>query len=204
MASALFGVDYRVRWPDYQSVATPPAGVPANMMMETRTDTSVLGLDVVPRGSASAPAFAIPDTLAVKVSITRDSWRLTSLSAAPGRKQVWLIKHEQGHYDIDALLARDFYQRVRSLMDLTFANASDAWGQLRDHRAATIGRADALNHDYDTDTQNSQNGDEQWTWWCAIERARQLHRSPLERGRDGHLLKMELVDALSGFGLATK
>ena len=73
------------------------------MMMETRTDTSVLGLDVVPRGSASAPAFAIPDTLAVKVSITRDSWRLTSLSAAPGRKQVWLIKHEQGHYDIDAL-----------------------------------------------------------------------------------------------------
>ena len=84
--------------------------------------------------------FAIPDTLAVKVSITRDSWRLTSLSAAPGRKQVWLIKHEQGHYDIDALLARDFYQRVRSLTDLTFANASDAWGQLRDHRAATIGR----------------------------------------------------------------
>src|SRR5689334_4712027 len=91
MASALFGVDYKVRWPDYQSVATPPAGVPADMMMETRTKTTVLGLDVVARGPASGPPFAIPDTLAVKVSITPDSWRLSSLSAAPGRKQVWLI-----------------------------------------------------------------------------------------------------------------
>jgi hypothetical protein len=155
---------------------------------------------VVPQGSA----FAIPDTLVVKVSITPDSWRLTSLSAATGPKQVWLIKHEQGHYHIDALLARDFYERVRSLMGLTFANASEAWTRLADHRAATIGRADALNQDYDDDTENSQNGNEQWNWWCAIERARQLHRSPLERDRNGHLLKMELVDALTSFGLVTR
>jgi hypothetical protein len=203
MASALFGVDYRVRWSDYPPVATRPAGVPDDVVMETRTNTPVLGLDVVRRGTASAPHFVIPDELAVKVFITRDSWRLASLSAASGREQVWLIKHEQAHYDIDALLARDFYQRVRSLMDLTFADANEAWRQLRDHRAATIGRADAVNHDYDVDTQKSRDGNEQWTWWCAVERARQLHRSPLERDRDGRLLKIELIDALSGFGLVT-
>jgi hypothetical protein len=50
MASALFGVDYKVRWADYQSVTKLPPGVPDGMMMETRTNTSVLGLDVVRRG----------------------------------------------------------------------------------------------------------------------------------------------------------
>jgi len=200
MASALFGVGYKVRWADYRSLPTPPVGVPERMVMETRTATSVVGLDVVP----DASQFVVPDTLTIKVSTTPDSWRLNSLSAIPGPKQVWLIKHEQGHYDIDSLLARDFYERVRSLMGRTFADAGEAWRQLRDHRAATIGRADAINHDYDDDTQNSEIGAEQWNWWCAIERARQLHRSPAEHNRDGRLLKIELIDALAAVGLATR
>jgi hypothetical protein len=37
-------------------------------------------------------------------------------------------------------------------------------------------------------------------WWCAIERARQLHRSPPARDAEGRLLKVEL-DALRSFGL---
>jgi hypothetical protein len=204
MASALFGVEYKVRWADYRSVASPPVGVPPNMMMETRTDTAVVGLDVVRGGAASAPQFTVPDTLSIKVSATPDSWRLSSISTSSGRDQVWLIKHEQGHYDIDALLARDFYERVLSMMGVTFASANEAWSQLRGHRAATIGRADAINHDYDDDTHNSRDHNEQWNWWCAIERARQLHRSPATQGRDGRLLKIELIDALAAVGLATR
>jgi hypothetical protein len=127
------------------------------------------------------------------------TWRLESLSKASGRDQVWLIKHEQGHYDIDALLARDFFERVRSMIGQPFSSARSALDQVTVHHNATRGRADALNKLYDDDIyaiENSIDRVEQWNWWCAIERARQLHRSPPERDAEGRLLNVELVNAL--------
>lgn len=201
--AALFGVDYKLRWADFQSVATPPAGVPAMESLETRTQITVGGffIDTVWQGATSF--YMIRDTLVVRVFIRSDSWRLASLSTASGRDQVRLIKHEQGHYDITALLARDFYQRVRSLIGQPFTDPANASEQVQDHRDATIGRDDALNKLYDDDTKNSRDGVEQWSWWCAIERARQLHRSPPARDAEGRPLKVELVDALRSFGLVT-
>ena len=202
MASALFGVDYKLRWADFQSVATPPAGVPSGATAETRTGTTVLGVNIDLLWQGTPQIYRIRDTLVVRVFVRPDSWRLTSLSTASGRDQVRLIKHEQGHYDIDALLARDFYQRIRSMMGQPFTDPADAREQMEDHHEATIGRADALNHDYDADTRNGEDGVEQWSWWCAIKRARQLHRSPQARDARGRLLKVELVDALRSSGLA--
>ena len=213
MASALSGVDRKLRWTDFTSVAapppiTPPPAYPPGAMTDAEINVRGLQLDVVWLG-APGPFYKIRDSLIVRVSLNPDSWRLASLSTAPGPDQVWLLKHEQGHYDIHALLARDYYQRVRSMMDQPFTNPADAREQLSDHLDATLRRVEAMNRDYDATTWGGSKREVQWSWWCAIERARQRHQSPLARddfGRllkddEGHLLKVELVDALRSFGL---
>jgi Bacterial protein of unknown function (DUF922) len=205
MSSALFGADYKLRWADFQSVAAPPptpqppAYPPAAF---THPEIKVQGrqLDVVWQG-APGPFYMIRNSLVVRVSLNADSWRLDSVSTWPGPDQVWLLKHEQGHYDIYALLARDYYQRVRSMMGQPFTKPADAGEQLSDHVDATLSRVEAMNRDYDATTWGGSKREVQWSWWCAIERARQLHRSPPARDADGRLLKVELVDALRSFGL---
>lgn len=205
MASALSGVDYKLRWTDFQSVAaapsiTPPPAYPPAAMTHAEIAVNGAQIDLVWQG-APGPFYMIRNSLVVRVSIQPDSWRLASVSTWPGPEQVWLIKHEQGHYDITALLARDYYQRVRSIIGQPFTKLADAQEQLADHFDATIRKRRAMNDDYDATTWGGSKREVQWSWWCAIERARQLHRSPPARDADGRLLKVELVDALRSVGL---
>ena len=203
MASVLTGVDRKLLWSDFQAVANAPAGAPEGAAAQTIPNHTATG--GVPHNVAAtglAPIFMIPDNLVINVFLQNDSWRLDSVSNWTGAEQVWLIKHEQGHYDIHALLVRDFFVRIQAMIGQPFSDAAALQSQLIDHRAATIGRIAGLQDDYDNDTANSRNGSEQWTWWNAIERASQLHRVPLVTGADGRFLRLELIDALTAAGLA--
>ena len=204
MPSTLTGVERKLRWPDFKVVATPPPGVPAQAAAQTiPTHTAMGGLphNVAPAGFK--PIYQIPDTLVMNVFLDAASWRLSSVSQWTGADQVWLIKHEQGHYDIYALMVRDFYVRIRALIGQPFLDLAELHEQMADHRAATIGRIAKLQEAYDADTENSRNGGEQWTCWCAIQRASQLHRTPLVAGADGRYLRIDLADALLAAGLAS-
>jgi len=204
MPSVLTGVDRKLRWSDFNVVAAPPAGAPAAATAMTNPGHTAAG--GLPRNIAAAgmtPIFMIPDTLVVNVFLQSDSWRLASVSAWSGADQVWLIKHEQGHYDLYALMVRDFFERIRSLIGQPFTDAAELHALMLDHREATLGKAKTLQKAYEDDTENSRNGDEQWAWWCAIQRAREAHRTPLTRGADGRYLRVELLDALVAAGLST-
>lgn len=203
MPSKLTGVERRLRWGDFKSVATPPPGVPAAAVAQTipfHTATGGLPRNVSPAGFT--PYYEVPDTLIINVTLKSDSWRLDSVSSWSGADQVWLINHEQGHYDIYALLVRDFFVRVQGVIGKPFTDEAELRELLLDHRAATIGRIAGLQQDYDHDTSNSRNGTEQWNWSCAIQRAKQLHRIPLVEGPDGRYLRVELMDELKSAGLA--
>jgi hypothetical protein len=203
MPSMISGVYRKLQWRDFKVVETPPAGVPAGAVAQTITSHTALG--GLPRKSSSpgiADVFMVPDTLVITITFNSASWRLASVSHWSGKDQVWLIKHEQGHYDINALLVRDFFHRIQAMVGQPFFDANDLKDQILAHRAATIGRIAATQDAYDKDTENSRDRSEQWAWWSAIERASQLHRSPLVTGTDGRYLRIELADALAKAGLA--
>jgi hypothetical protein len=88
-------------------------------------------------------------------------------------------------------------------MGMPFNSTSEIAEAIAGHASATIDNLAQLNLDYDNDTQHSINGSEQWNWWCAIQRARQLHRVPLEKNADGQYLRIELVAALRTAGLTS-
>jgi hypothetical protein len=203
MPSVLTGVDRQLQWSDFKVVATPPAGKPAEAAAETIPNHTAMGgapHNIWPHGAA--PIFQIPDNLVMKVFLKDASWRLASVSQWSGADQVWLIKHEQGHYDLYALMARDFFQRIRAMIGQPFTDSGALHTQMVNHRAATLGRISTLQQNYDSDTANSRNGSEPWNWWSAIQRASQLHRTPLVLGADGRYLRIELADALQAAGLA--
>jgi hypothetical protein len=202
MPSMISGVYRKLQWKDFKVVEAPPAGVPAGAVAQTITSHTALGglpLKTSPPGSPAI--FQVPDTLAITITFDSASWRLASVSQWSGKDQVWLIKHEQGHYDINALFVRDFFHRVQAMVGQPFFDANMLKDQLLAHRAATIGRISATQDAYDRDTENSRNGSEQWAWWSAIERAGQLHRTPIIVGPDGRYLRVELADALVKAGL---
>jgi hypothetical protein len=195
-------VERRLRWSDFRVVTNAPPDAPDGAAAQTIAKFTLTGNNVVnvaPPGAG--PMFTISDTLVMRVFLTSERWRVASVSQWPGNRQAWLIAHEQGRYDIPALLARDFFYRLRALIRVTFSDRNELQGKVADHGRKTTDRIQELNGLYEADTENSQNGSEQWAWHCAIERARQLHRTPLERGLDGHCLKLELPDALQSAGL---
>jgi hypothetical protein len=199
MASVLLGVDYTVQWRDFNILNTAPVGQEKfSAFTQTLNNNPV---PIIVTLSQNPPFFTLGDNLTMRVFMGGGSWRLRKLEDASGQDQVWLIKHEQGHYDLHALLLRDFYWRIRGLMGVPFSSPVDIFNSIGAHRSATLDHLAQLNHDYDTDTGNSQNGSEQWNWWCAIQRARQLHRAPLEKNADGQFLRIELMDALRTAGL---
>ena len=202
MASRLTGVYRKLKWSDFRVFETVPAGIPANVVAETLVSHTELGGDTRRiAGAGGSAIFEVADNLVINVFLQTNTWRLASLSRRTGAQQAWLIKHEQGHYDIYALLARDFYYRAQAMIGVPFSSNNALINQVNAHRAATLGREDAIQKAYDADTESSQNRSEQWAWWSAIERASQLHRSPLVTGPDGRYLRIELADALAKAGL---
>jgi hypothetical protein len=87
------------------------------------------------------------------------------------------------------------------MMDEPFTSNADIAEAIQDHVAATIGNVDQLNQDYDDGTKNSRDSGEQWNWWCAMQRARLIHRTPLENNSDGQLSRVQLISTLRAAGL---
>jgi hypothetical protein len=204
MPSMLDGVERRMKWSDFRVVTTAPADAPAGAAAHTTANFTLTGNNVINAAPLSAPPmFTIGDTLVMRVFPTSDCWRLSSVSQWPGEKQLWLIAHEQGHYDITALLARDFFNRLRTLIGVQFSDRGALQRVVNDHARATTDRLRELEKLYEDDTKNSEDRSEQWAWHCAIERAGQLHRTPLELGPDARYLKLELAKSLKDAGLLT-
>lgn len=95
---------------------------------------------------------------------SKSSWVIT------GKEDAWLLKHEQGHYDISALAARDFYNQVMQLNTATEGDMNDEIAKINE---ALQQKIDDTNARYDQQTDHSRNKSEQAKWNKAIETEKQ-------------------------------
>jgi hypothetical protein len=195
MTSTLSGVPRTLKWSDFRAVTTAPGGVPFGA--ETVVTHHVSGLHPVKVQASRTDLFLLPDSITVSVTLATDSWRLTSLE-----NDKWLLRHEQGHYDVYALMIRDWFTDVVAMIPQPWA-MNDLNEQLHDLKETYLDRITSIQNSYDSDTEHDQNGEDQWVWWSVIRRAMELHRMPLTPGPDGRLLKLRLLDALRTANLIT-
>jgi len=161
---ALINFDYQLRWPDFRPVSIAPDF--ADEYAQIHPDMTFTNFQLTRRRRALV-ITSVDVTIRL---IPEDCWAVTSHQNAN------LLRHEQGHYDIAAIAAREFYNR---LMGLSAANA-DA---LQPRASALFQQfnqvANEVDDRYDTLTNHSINVDVQHTWDQSIARVKANPRGTL-------------------------
>jgi hypothetical protein len=95
----------------------------------------------------------------------------------PQQFQNDLLNHEQGHYEIGMLNAKDFFFELERIQGSGFASAREGIAAVR-NLETTLGSAQAIHDKYDLDTSSGLNPTMQARWDAALNAARVTFSSP--------------------------
>jgi len=152
----LSGWPRNISWSDFQEVGARPAGV--NEAAQIKSDvTQPNRVGVVPdNGMRRLAAYT------VTVSIGRDqSWVVTD------QKSAALLAHEQGHFDITGLSARDLVTDLSALRAATLEGLQSEVTRLIEQQgtlAEALGGTASSVGQYDKETNHGSNRDAQQRW----------------------------------------
>jgi hypothetical protein len=97
--------------------------------------------------------------------------------ARPQTFQDELLNHEQGHYEIGMLNAKDFFFGLQGIQATGFATAREGVDAMNNLNA-TLGSAQAIHDKYDLDTRSGLNLTRQAVWDTALKMARVTFTAP--------------------------
>src|SRR5262249_7374230 len=98
----------------------------------------------------------------------------------PQKFQDDLLNHEQGHYEIGMLNAKDFFFELQRIQSGTFTSAGDGAAAITNLQK-TLGSAQAIHDKYDSDTSSGLNPTRQAAWDAALSMARITFVAPALR-----------------------
>ncbi len=146
---ALSGFNHSVRWDEFRTVNQRPAGTPEDAHIRTNY-TSNFSMRQTGEGDCEVTSAT------VSIRIDRAAtW------VVRGRTSPDLLRHEQGHYNITALGARDYYNQ---LLTITSDHCSNINGQAQTLRQQIQAQIDETDIRYDSRTNHGTNESAQRTW----------------------------------------
>lgn len=147
------GFNTKLTWKNFRELKSRPAG----KSEDAETFSGYNAPNITFKRSANA---VVVDKADVKISIdSRQSWVLQ------GKKTNDLLQHEQGHYDISALAANEFYNK---LMKLQAPDAGSLDKAIQAENDAMQQKMNNANVRYDQQTNHSQVKTIQAQWDKAI------------------------------------
>lgn len=198
MPSKLTGLFKTLTWQDFKG--PQPTSNPNNMFAATSSGFSVSGASTQMVDSV----WRLADTL--NVTITMDSmksWALPSVKTMPKADQDALLKHEQGHYNVVALLARDMFIELMQLKGASMASSADVAKEVQAIHTRYGNLAQPLQDLYDSKTETDHGRDKakQTKWEGYITTAFTQARVPAQTAPDGTAYKVEILPLLRKNGL---
>jgi hypothetical protein len=203
MPSKLVGLFKPLKWSDYGTPRkdAPPKPGQVKTAAFTKAVPSFIGVNFNPVPGATPPRLKLADTVTVTVTLDSSSfvndWVFSVMDKA---FQDSLLHHEQHHYDIGALLARDFFIDVMQLKSKTFASAAAASSDFNAIKAATIDKQRKVEDLYDADTQSGRIAAQQTIWDGFINSAFTTPRAGGGAAPDGTTYKKTLIQVLKDSG----
>ncbi len=202
MPSQLIGLLKQLAWSDFPTKqGQPPA--PGKTMTAAFTSASVapFSFAVDPVAGTKPQQFQLRDALTINIVFDASasfvmSW-VANLSQA---EQDRLLNHEQGHYKITALVARDFFVDVMQLKGRTFTKSQAVSDEINKLKSTSLGKLKALNTLYDKDTQNSNNASGQSDWDGFFKTALTTARSGGGQSPTGVPFRVRLIDTIKAAG----
>jgi hypothetical protein len=152
---ALTGLDTRISWRDFTERTSPP---PEFEDHDAYTSAASLA-NLQPVRDHASGVFSFRNVVVTVAMSRRESWVIR------GKQTDDLLRHEQNHYTITALGARDLHRR---LLKMTALSLRDLEKAASDAQAEVQSLTDQANEDYDVASDHSKNATGQQLWNGAI------------------------------------
>lgn len=207
MPSRLVGLINNLTWPNFQRQHSPAPGAGQfAIAAETHANLSQNNITTkVEQVPGSSPArYRVKDDIVITVSFGSDSWVEDWAMARDATFKDNLLNHEQGHYNIAALVARDLFIDLMQLKSQTFASNMDCQRAIANIWTTQAGKAQAIQDLYDEPNQahHGANATGQSRWDGFIHTAFSQPRMPAMSAPDGTSYKVTLMSVLTGAGLS--
>lgn len=193
MPSQLSGRVRNVQWSDF--VASPPPNSHAHAHISTDFNLAY--------SYVSGPGgVRLNDDVTVTIRLHQNrSWaKKQIINSWPAQARQDLLRHEQGHYDITALMGRDLFIDLMALRQQSFSNLS----ALQTAVQTTSRRYDPQpvhnKYDHSQETDHGRNAQQQTAWNRYIQTASTTARTPAVHAPDGAVYKVRLLDVLRTAG----
>jgi hypothetical protein len=207
MPSKLINLKATLSLDDFQG--TPPPNTP--WLAETRVDFPItFDGNRTPQFETADGGFRLKDQVIITITFDKKkSWKqdLSNLNLTQER---FLRDHEQGHYDLAALVARDLFIALMQLKSKTYphqqAGTNEVNTLINTYRS-NWSKIDAL---YDSDTNHGAwrnqtlgppvKSTDQTKWEGLFQKAFTTQRTPYMEAPDGAAYKVEIVDVIRQAG----
>ena len=202
MGSKMTGLFRKLTWQDFKG--PQPSSNPTNMWAEARPEFSVAGASTQSSGKGSSTSWQLADTITVAITFdSSKSWVLSSVKGMDQATKDTLLIHEQGHYDLVALLARDMFIELMQLKVARLSSSSVVAQEVQAIHSRYGNIAQPLQDLYDSKTQTDHGRDKakQTSWNGYINTAFTQHRVPAMSAPDGTAYKVELLSVLRQNGI---
>jgi len=198
MPSRLTGLTKSLSWSDFGTPVSKPAPTPGGTTVAAHTET------VAPINygwATSGKLYTLQDNVTVAIQfVASKSWVADWALQQSQQAQDDLLRHEQGHYDITALMARDMFIDIMQLKGQTFANKGALDKAVKDIVNQYAFQPVHDKYDEPGETKHGMNAAQQKAWDALLIKARTMPRNPPESAPDGTPYKVRLLDALSQAG----
>jgi hypothetical protein len=193
MASQLLNRVYNVTWDDFRGPVPP--GATRDAHIETKADLSY-------SYSSGAGGTRLADSVTVTIQLLRHkSWaKKQRISSWPRQARLDLLKHEQVHYEITALMARDLFIELMALKGRSFASPGALQTEVQ--RLANLYAPQPVHTKYDSpkETNHGGNSTPQSAWNGYVHAAFSRPRTPAVKAPDGTPYKVRLREILKQAG----
>ena len=197
MSSKLTGLFRKLTWADFQG--PQPTSNPNNMWAEAHPGFSPSGAATKSVGKGATQTWQLDDTITVAVTFdTSLSWVLTSVASMSQQEKDRLLNHEQGHYNLAALLARDMFLEFMQLKAARLSSSAVVAQEVKAIQSRYDAIAQPLQDLYDSSTQTDHGkiAANQIKWDGFINTAFTQARVPNITAPDGKLYKEEILSVL--------
>lgn len=199
MSSKLVGLFKTLSWSDF-------SGAPnANSSHLAFTSAAFTLPPVRAVKDKASGKYVLSDNITITINLNRSrSWKkMAEINAKKLRTPAQILKHEQGHYDIVALVARDLFIDLMQLKGKQYSNQAALNADVAPILRKYNGTAQKIIDKYDSKLQSDhgENGPGQTIWNGIIKSAFTTPRTPPQSAPDGTAYKVPLLEVLKKKGI---
>ncbi len=203
MSSQLLNLKKQLRWSDFGTPVNKPAPSPGQTATAAFTRTNyAYSANAEPVPETHPPRYCLKNDVRITIQFQRPpSWVASWVFKTSVQEQSRILRHEQGHYDLVALLVRDMFIDIMQLKQNTYSTAQAVMNEINQIKQRYDSKTQPVQDRYDVNTNHGNTQSQQALWDGFIQKAFTQQRNPPLHAPDGTPYKIPLLTVLQQAGI---